>query len=253
MSSPANTKRRSPWLLIVALLLAVLIGVLGMALYQLRTGIVQAYERGEASVEMILGTQTLRQSSDYLTRFARQYAITGDTAYREIYRQILDIRRGEALRPKNYDGVYWDLMEPYRSNAHPLLFPQSLESILGGLPFNAEELQLLKDAEQQSDWLAEIEMEAFEAIENSDREAAIEALFSVDYVRAKHEIMKPIDELMARIKKRIKLERKTELEHLERQMRWVLWSAILMLIGNLLLYLGWPGRLRQPQAQKGSD
>lgn len=236
--------RRSPWLTSVVVLEALLIGLLGNALYQLRNGIEQAYARNESSIEMILASYTLRQSSDYLTRFARHYAVTADPAYHDLYRQVLDIRRGEALRPKNYESIYWDLMEPYRSNAHPLLYPQSLQNILSGLPFSEEELHLLKEAERRSDWLAEVELEAFEAVQNDDQEAAIEALFSVEYLRGKHEIMKPIDEFMTRIRKRIQTERQESLEDLRRQAGWVLGFAALFLVSNLVLYLRRPRRAR---------
>ena len=80
--------------------LAVLLVLLGNALYQLRGGIEQAFKRGETAREMILATYTLRQSSDYLTRYARHFVVTGDPAYRDIFQQVLNIRRGESLRPK---------------------------------------------------------------------------------------------------------------------------------------------------------
>jgi hypothetical protein len=247
---PIASARRRPWLTLVVLIEVVLIGLLAHALYQLRSSLDQAYERGEATVEMIFATYTLRQSSDYLTRFARHFAVTADPTYRDIYRQVLNIRRGEALRPKNYESVYWDLMEPYRSNAHPLLYPQSLQNILSGLPFTEEELQLLQEAEQQSDSLAEIELKAFDAVENGRQEAAVEALFSMEYLRQKHEIMKPIDELMTHVSKRIERERRELLDHLERQVQWVLWAAVLILIGNVILYLRSPRRL--PDLQNGA-
>jgi len=242
---PIAVARRHPWLTFVVLLEVVFIGLLIQTLQQLSSGLQQAYTRGEESVEMILASYTLRQSSDYLTRFARHYTVTGDPAYRDIYQQVLNIRRGEALRPKDYESVYWDLTEPYRSNAHPLLYPQSLQSILSGLPFAEEELQSLKEAEQNSDKLAEVELKAFEAVERGDQAAAIDALFSVDYLRGKHEIMKPIDEFMTSIRKRIEVSRQESLDHLERQIQWVLWAAVLILIGNVLLYLRWPQRSRK--------
>jgi hypothetical protein len=237
---PVAFARLHPWLTFVVLLEAVLIGLLVHALQQLSGGLQQAYERGEASVEMILASYTLRQSSDYLTRFARHYAVTADPAYRDIYQQVLNIRRGEALRPKNYESIYWDLIEPYRSNAHPLLYPQSLQSILSGLPFTEEESQLLKVAEQRSDLLAEVELEAFDAVRRGAQEAALDALFSVDYLRGKHEIMKPIDDFMTSIKKRIELGRQESQDNLERQIQWILWTTLLILIVNVVLYLRWP-------------
>jgi hypothetical protein len=252
ISQTLAAARRSPWLTFVVLLEAVLLVLLGNALYQLRGGIEQAFKRGETAREMILATYTLRQSSDYLTRYARHFVVTGDPAYRDIFQQVLNIRRGEALRPKNYESVYWDLMEPYRSNTHPLLYPQSLENILTGLPFTKEERQLLKEAEQRSDVLAEVESEAFEALENGEQKAAVDALFSVDYLRGKHEIMKPIDEIMTRIKKRTELGRQESLEHLQRQTQSVLGLAVLFLVGNVILYVRWPRRVPK-RSKRGTN
>jgi hypothetical protein len=250
---PIAFARRHPWLSLVISLEAVLLGLLVHALQQLSGGLQQAYDRGEASVEMILASYTLRQSSDYLTRFARHYAVTGDPAYRDIYQQVLNIRRGEALRPKDYESVYWDLTEPYRSNAHPLLYPQALESILNGLPFSPEDLQLLKEAEQRSDALAEIEMAAFDAVQRGDQQAAIDALFSVDYLLAKHRIMKPIDEFMTGIHRSIEQRRQESLDHLQRQIQWVLWAVLLVLLANVVLYLRWPRPCPEPSRQYAAD
>jgi hypothetical protein len=226
----------------VILLEFVLIGLLAQTLQQLRTALEMSYERNETAVEMILASYTLRQSSDYLTRFARHYAVTGDPAYRDIYQQILDIRRGEALRPKDYESVYWDLTEPYRSNAHPLLYPQSLQNILAALPLTDEELNLLKTAERRSDSLADIELQAFLDVESGNREAAIDALFSVDYLRNRHEIMQPIDEFMTEIRNRIHRERQEAMDQKADQVRSVLWATLLVLVGNVILYLRWPRR-----------
>lgn len=229
--------RRSKWLTLVVVLQVLVLGLLANSLYQLRTGIERAYARGEVAREMLLAPYTLRQSSDYLTRFARHYVATGDPAYYDIFEQVLDIRRGEALRPKDYESAYWDLMEPYRSNAHPLLYPQSLENIFSRLPFTDEERELLEEAEQNSEELAEVEIEAFAAMKEGDQETAVQKLFSVDYLRGKHEIMKPIDELMASLRKRTEKTRNESQDDLQRQTQWVLGLAILFLAGNVLLYL----------------
>jgi hypothetical protein len=84
-------------------------------------------------------------------------------------------------------------------------------------------------------------------LENGEQEAAVDALFSVDYLRGKHEIMKPVDELMTRINKRIELGRHESLDHLERHVQWVLWAAVLFLIGNVALYLRWQRGGPKPQ------
>jgi hypothetical protein len=89
-------------------------------------------------------------------------------------------------------------------------------------------------------------------VQNGEQEAAVDALFSVDYLRGKHEIMKPIDELMTRITKRIQLERQESLDRLERQMQWVLGAAVLILLGNAVLYLRWPRRARKDSERRAA-
>jgi hypothetical protein len=249
MKNSRRSSRLPTALMIFVLLLNMaLIGVTAYSLTSLRGGVESAHQRGEEALEMVLGTYTLRQSSDYLTRFARQYAVTGDPAWRDVYQQVLDIRRGDALRPKDYESVYWDLIEPYRSNAHPLLFPQSLRTILETLPFTPGELELLKRSEDNSEELAQVELTAFQAVEEGRRDEAVEALFSVDYQRAKHAIMQPIDELMIGVRRRIEEERGVSLARDNQRVEALLAGAAVVLLIDLLalLRLARGGRRRPP-------
>jgi methyl-accepting chemotaxis protein len=66
-----------------------------------------------------LTADMLRQSSDDLTRFARQYVSTGDEQYKTNYNKVLYIRNGELPLPENYQNIYWDLLEPLRTQNHP--------------------------------------------------------------------------------------------------------------------------------------
>jgi len=61
----------------------------------------------------------LRQSSEDLTRYARQYVVTKDIKYRDRYFKILDIQGGIAPKPKDYDGIYSTRRE--RADIHPLI------------------------------------------------------------------------------------------------------------------------------------
>ena len=57
--------------------------------------------------------------------------------------------------------------------------------------------------------------------------------------------MKPIDEFMTSIRKRIEVSRQESLDHLERQIQWVLWAVLLVPIGNVISPLCWPHRGRE--------
>jgi len=55
---------------------------------------------------MIQSADMLRQSSDDLTRFARQYVVTGEIKFKEQFHQVLAIRNGEQARPSQYQHIY---------------------------------------------------------------------------------------------------------------------------------------------------
>jgi serine phosphatase RsbU (regulator of sigma subunit) len=152
----------------------------------------------------------LRQSSDDLTRLARTYVVTNDTQYKDDYFKILDIRNGVVARPRNYEAIYWDLLEPERSERHPDDIKISHDEIFSKLPYSDEERLKLKFAEKKSNALVNIEVEAFNAMEGlfkdehgeytikgePDQSLAIQLLHSSKYHAAKHSIMLPIDDFM---------------------------------------------------------
>jgi diguanylate cyclase (GGDEF)-like protein len=147
---------------------------------------------------MIQKANELRNSSDYLTRFARTHVITQKKDFLDNYNNVLDIRKGIAKKPLNYDGIYWDLFEPTRSQRHPLSKTISLDDEIKSLPFTDEEYKLLKLSEQKSNILAKLEKEAFK----SEQQKATEMLFSKEYHKAKEQIMLPIDKFLYSLQKR---------------------------------------------------
>ena len=168
---------------------------------------------------MISEADALRQSSDDLTRFARTYAITGDKKYKDNYFNILDIRSGAVAKPKNYNGIYWDLQEPLRSQRHPLDKKVSIDENMEKLPYSRFEFAKLKESTMNSDDLIELEVEAFYAMEGifkdengeytiqsdtADQLLAIDILHSKAYHKAKEKIMLPIDEFLVSLDNRTK-------------------------------------------------
>lgn len=78
MSTPG--KRRPSRFLFVAIVVELaIIAVLASAVVRPRSGIDVADEQNRQATSMLLATDTLRQSSDYLSRFARSLPVT-DTA-----------------------------------------------------------------------------------------------------------------------------------------------------------------------------
>lgn len=180
-----------------------------------------AQEAEHNRYKMIRVSDELRQSSDDLTRFVRTYAATMDTRYKEAYFKILDIRNGKALKPENYQNIYWDLLEPLRSKRHPLSNHKlSLKAEMKALPFTQTEFELLQKAEDNSNELVGLEIKAMQALAGRfednlghytikgkpDQKFALEILHSKAYHKAKEKIMLPIDHFLELIDYRTQKE-----------------------------------------------
>lgn len=158
----------------------------------------------------------LRQSSDDLTRFARTYVVTGDEVYKNRYDRVLDIRDGKAPRPKDYENIYWDYLDPGQSLMHPDGEALSLDAIMDALPYSEEERALLDESHRNSNELVNLEREAFHSMEGRFKDAegqytikrapdqplAIRLLHSSAYHRAKQKIMQPIDRFLSLLQQR---------------------------------------------------
>lgn len=163
---------------------------------------------------MIKIADELRQSSDDLSKFANKYVITSNIEYKNNYFKVLDIRNGKIKKPENYDGTYWNLLDPLRTQKHPLTKKISLKESINKLPYNKYELQKIKKAHKNSDDLVNIELEAFNAVnglfksnepaikKGFGRHFAIKLMNSKNYYKAKEKIMLPIDELLTSLKSR---------------------------------------------------
>ncbi len=162
---------------------------------------------------MLQKADELRQTSDDLTRFARMYAVTMDAKYKEIFYKIIDIRNGDAPRPLAYEGIYWDLLEPLRSQRHPDGKKRSLQDEIDSLPFTEYERDKLLEAEENSNRLVSTETEAFALMDtilqgkmtksDANYAKAIGLLHSDTYLKAKHSIMFPLEELRVSVTNRM--------------------------------------------------
>ncbi|EEY99629.1 methyl-accepting chemotaxis protein [Vibrio sp. RC586] len=158
----------------------------------------------------------LRQSSDDLTRLGRTYVVTGDEKYEKMYMDILDIRNGKKPRPENYHTIYWDLVLQYGQKPKPDGDTIALQQTMKDLGFTDREFALLKEAQNNSDALVNMEVKAMNAVKGlypdasgnytvkgePDREMAIQLLHSDDYHREKAKIMAPIDKFFQELESR---------------------------------------------------
>ena len=171
-------------------------------------GIDDIQTTGDARSELNQLADGLRQSSDDLTRMVRLYAVTGDPVYREYFEEILDIRNGLAPRPAQYfDIPYWDVVLATGERPGAFGAPVSIQTLMQRAGLRNEEVVLLEQAEEQSNILAEIEVEIMDTVaaQAANGEyvlvgAAVEALQRLhgqEYHDAKALVMQPLVELVA--------------------------------------------------------
>ncbi len=167
----------------------------------------------------------LRESSDNLTKMVRLYVMTGDPKYRYYFDMILAIRDGEEPIPENYFGkIYWDLIIP---DEHQVISSgsetKSLKHLMIEQGFTLEEFSLLRQAEDESNALAKLEIEAMNAIEGKfddgtgnysvhgtpNSELAKKIVFGQAYLEQKRKIMKPLQEFFNKVDLRTDQRNKT--------------------------------------------
>ncbi len=158
----------------------------------------------------------LRQSSDDLTRLARTYAVTGDAEYEREYLKILDIRNGKAPRPEEYHRIYWDFIAAGMPSPRPEGETIALTELMHKAGFDEAEFKQLKQAQDRSDGLVQLEVKAMNAVKgkfaNSQGEYVLsgppdlvlarDLLHSKQYHQFKGEIMQPLDEFFGLIEAR---------------------------------------------------
>lgn len=194
--------------------------------------------------QSFLLAQELLQSSEDLTRMARTYVTTGDPIYERYYFEILDIRNGKKPRPQNYGVTYWHLAGVGKAVAHEPGERVPLNELMRREGINEKEFNLLRESQNNSDTLVNLEKEAFAAMKGlyddghgnftvqrkADREFAIGLLYGDRYINEKAHIMAPL--------KRFKevLEERTEAELTSHQMRLqrIIWAAMALAAVALL-------------------
>jgi PAS domain S-box-containing protein len=158
----------------------------------------------------------LRQSSDDLTRMARTYVVTGEQKYEQYFNDILAIRNGERPRPVAYQGVFWDFVTATDKHPTPDGPVASFEDLMRDMNFTPAEFEKLKDAQNSSDELVELENVAMHAVKGMyddgtgaftiekepDLEMARLLMHGPEYHAAKSTIMSRIDEFQKLVQRR---------------------------------------------------
>ena len=172
----------------------------------------------------------LRQSSDDLTRLGRTYVATGDASYKQQYLDIISIRNGKKPRPQAYHRIYWDFVAGGNTKPRPDETAVSLLTLMKRQGFTDVELKELEEAQNKSDGLVALEVEAMNLVEGKDkhgkalaapdRARAIELLQSKQYHQFKSQIMVPIDRFF------VMLDERTQSRIDEASWNAVLWRTV---------------------------
>ncbi len=158
----------------------------------------------------------LRQSSDDLTRMVRTYAETGEERYKDYFEEILDIREGRLPRPERYHGIYWDFVVSTGVSPRPSGPPMALKALMEKSRFTDVELDYIAMAENESDSLSKLEIQAMNAMIGLYRDAsgnytvrgrpdpdlASRLLHGEQYHKAKERIMYPLEKFFVAVEKR---------------------------------------------------
>ena len=152
-------------------LLAALLGALGLlvgALFlvttlQLRGATSQARAENRRHESFGLA-DSMRQSSNDLTRMVRLYVSTGDTRYRDYFNEILAIRGGAGPRPVEYDSSFWDRVLAEGKGFVRYGPPQSLTDQMRAAQFTTREFEALQASLAASEDLARLELEVMDRV-----------------------------------------------------------------------------------------
>lgn len=175
-------------------------------------------------------SEELKHSSDDLTRAARSYAATGDESYLKEFNHLLEVRSG--VKPRSLNT----LVEPGKT----IPFSHLLKS----LSPTASEYQKLKDSEDASNNLTQLEDQSFNAMKGvfkdsngqytvhrvPDQKFATSLLFSEEYFRQKRQIMQPIYEFQREIFDRMY----RDFEQADTQTKRIIYYFIFALIASTI-------------------
>jgi len=227
---------------ILILLLGSLFATL-MLLSDTREKVAKAEHRRYVS---FLLADELRQSSDDLTKMARLYVTTGYQQYADYFEEISRIRAGLEPHPIDYSLVYWDLVIG-SSGERPTPDGRtvSLRDLMIEQGFSLTEFSKLSDAEARSDKLVRLEQIAMNAVRGQfedlkggfskkgepNMELARTIMYGTDYLTAKAEIMRPINEFFELLDKRTK----QEVAQLHQRGHTLILLSLLISIGALAL------------------
>lgn len=216
-------------------------------------------------LEALLLADELLQSSDDLTRMARNHVITGEPIYEHYFNVILDIRSGKRPRPLNYAATYWHLVAGGKIIHVEQGETLSLLEMFRQAGLRNEEYALLEESLDRSNDLVYLERQSFAAMKGlyddgkgnftvsgkPDQEFAIGLLFDDHYIAGKAAVMEPIQKFLDLFNGRMQSESDLKRASLKRQsMIEIILIFIAVLAAMVIRYYTRLGIL-QPLAELG--
>jgi PAS domain S-box-containing protein len=226
-------------------LLLIILGFFVFKALNSRNDVIRSEEHRFRSVMLAI---ELFQSSEDLTRMARSYVSTGNPIYKNKYFEILDIRNGKRPRPQKYNITYWHLAGEGKGEAVAPGKTVALQDLMQNEGYTEEEFNLLRECQTNSDYLVNMEKQAFAALNGlyndgrgnftvhrtPDRNYAIQLLFSEEYSNEKAKIMAPIQQFMDVIDQRTKNELSIDQSKLQQYILFALVFIIIVMIVVLI-------------------
>lgn len=196
--------------------------------------------------------EEIKQFGDDRTRMAYSYVATGDERYRDLHRQLVDVRQGALNLSRDYRGYFWSLDTPrhnQRSSEPRKPFLQRMREA----GFNDDEIGTLLDVREEGDETVRLEKQAIAIVaargfDDGGREAAA-ILWGPRYRSLKADVMQTLRIFRNRVEQRTL----GGIADAERDAHWLRASLLLvtlLMLGSLFwvrgaLYRATGGSLRQ--------
>lgn len=203
-------------------LAVVIVGLMALTASVIRTNAAataaqqQAYESRYRS---FLLASELRQTAEYLTRYARAYVITADPMEEQRYQSVVAVFLGQRARPDHYERITWDLFELPRQYDHAGE-SVALVELMREAGFTTAEFEKIEQASKVGDEMIGIERVAFNAVKGlfddgsgkfsvvgaPNPAMAQELLFEGKYTQDRTAMLKPLSQFLEMVDSRTAAE-----------------------------------------------
>ena len=184
--------------------------------------------------------EEIKQFSDDRARMAYSYVVTGDERYRDLHRELVDIRSGRLNRSRDYRSYFWSL-EPTRRNQRSLSPRVPFVQRMREAGFNESEIPVITAMRSKGDRTVVLEEQAIGIVAalglEAGHHAAIDILWGPEYRALKTEMMQTLRVFRNRVDQRTR----GEIEDAERTVHWLQASLLLitlLMLGSLLSVRG---------------